>query len=161
MKIRERRQGVKEDNKNWHRYDDIIDLPHHVSGHHQRMSILDRAAQFSPFAALTGFDGAIKETARLTDQRIELDEAEKNILDEKLRIVQERLCENHEINLVFFRPDEMKSGGSYVTVMGTVKKIDSNERAVVLLDGTRISIDEIVDITGDIFQAMDDTFAKE
>ena len=120
------------------------------------MSIRDRAAQFSPFAALTGFDGEIKETARLTDHRIELDEAEKTILDEKLRIVQEQLSRQQEIELVFFRPDEMKSGGAYILVRGTVKKIEGYERAVVMQDGTRIPIDEIVNITGEMFQAVDD-----
>jgi hypothetical protein len=146
------------DNKDWHQYEDIIDLPHPVSSHRIQMSIHDRAAQFSPFAALTGFEGAIKETARLTDHRIELDEADKTILDEKLRIVQENLSDFKEIELVYFRPDEMKSGGAYITVMGTVKKIDGYERVVVMKDGTRIPIDEIVDITGDMFQAVVDNF---
>jgi hypothetical protein len=123
------------------------------------MSVLDRAAQFSPFAALTGFDGAIKETARLTDQRIELDEAAKTILDEKLRIVQEQLSRQQEIELVFFRSDEMKAGGAYISMMGTVKKIEGYERVVVMQDGTRVPIEEIVDITGEMFQAVDDFFA--
>jgi hypothetical protein len=152
---------MKEDNKDKHQYDDIINLQHYVSNHREHMSILDRAAQFSPFAALTGFDGAIKETARLTDQRIELDEAAKIILDEKLRIVQEQLSRQQEIELVFFRPDEMKAGGAYISVRGTVKKIDGYERAVVMQDGTRIPIEKIVDITGDMFQAVDDFFALE
>lgn len=150
---------MKDDNKDWHRYEDIIDLPHHVSSHHHRMSIYDRAAQFSPFAALTGFDGAIKETARLTDQRIILDEAEKTILDEKLRIVEEQLSRQKEIEVVYFRPDEKKSGGAYLSVMGSVKKIDRYEHAVVMQDGTRIPIDEIADITGEMFQVVDDIFA--
>jgi hypothetical protein len=152
---------MKEDNKDEHQYDDIINLQHHVSSNHEHMSILDRAAQFSPFAALTGFDGAIKESARLTDQRIELDEAAKTILDEKLRIVQEQLSRHQEIELVFFRPDEMKAGGAYISMMGTVKKIEVDERVVVMHDGTRIPIEEIVDITGEMFQAVDDFFALE
>jgi len=125
------------------------------------MSILDRAAQFSPFAAVTGFDGAIKETARLTDKRIELDEAAKTILDEKLRIVQEQLSSQQEIKLVFFRPDEMKTGGAYISVMGNVKKIEGYERVVLMKDGTRIPIEEIIDITGEMFQTEDDSFALE
>jgi len=142
---------MKEDNKDNHQYDDIINLQHHVSGNREHMSVLDRAAQFSPFAAVTGFDGAIKETARLTDHRIELDEAEKTILDEKLRIIQEQLSRQQEIELVFFRPDEMKAGGVYISMMGTVKKIEGYERTVVMQDGTRIPIEEIVDITGEMF----------
>jgi len=150
---------MKEDNNDEHQYDDIINLQHHVSSKREHMSVLDRAAQFSPFAAVVGYDGAIKETARLTDQRIELDEATKTILDEKLRIVREQLSSQQEIELVFFRPDEMKTGGAYISMIGTVKKIEGYERAVVMLDGTRIPIEEIIDITGEMFQAIDDFFA--
>ena len=138
-------------NKDKHSYDDIIYLQHHVSSDREHMSVLDRAAQFSPFAALTGYDGAIKETARLTDQRIELDEAEKTILDEKLRIVQEQLSRQQEVEFVFFQPDVWKTGGVYISMRGIVKKIEVSERAVVMQDGTRISIEEIVDISGEIF----------
>lgn len=149
---------MNEDKKDKHPYEDIINLPHHVSSNREHMSVHDRAAQFSPFAALTGFDGAIKETARLTDQRIELDEASKTILDEKLRIIQEQLSRQQKIELVYFQPDETKTGGAYISVMGTVKKIDGYERAVVMQDGTRIPIEEILDITGEMFQAVDDFF---
>lgn len=139
------------DNKDKYSYGDIINLQHHVSTYHEHMSIYDRAAQFSPFAALTGYDGAIKETARLTDQRIELDENEKNILDEKLRIVQEQLSRQQEVEIVFFRQDELKTGGAYIAVRDTVKKIDEYSRVMVMQNGTRIPIDEIVDITGEMF----------
>lgn len=149
---------MKEENKDKHPYDDIINLQHHVSSHREHMSVHDRAAQFSPFAALTGFEGAIKETARLTGNRIELDETEKTILDEKLRIVQEQLRRQQEIEIVFFKPDEIKAGGAYISIMGIVKKIVGNERTVVMQDGTRIPIEEIVDITGEMFQAVDDLF---
>ena len=152
---------MKEDNKDKHQYDDIINLQHHVSSNREHMSVIDRAAQFSPFAAVVGFDGAIKETARLTDHRIELDEAEKTILDEKLRIVQEQLSKQQQIEFVFFRPDEMKAGGSYICVTGTVKKIEVYEHTVVLQNGTRIPIEEIVNITGEIFQVVDDFFELE
>ena len=150
---------MEEDNKDKHQYDDIINLQHHVSSNRVHMSILDRAAQFSPFAALTGFGGAIKETARLTDQRIELGEAARTILDDKLRIVQEQLSRQQEIEIVFFRPDEMKAGGANISIMGTVKKIEGYERVVVMQDGTRIPIEEILDITGEMFQEVDDFFA--
>lgn len=139
-------------------YDDIINLPHHVSNNREHMSVLDRAAQFSPFAALTGFDGAIKETARLTDERIELDEAAKVTLDEKLKIVQEQLSSPHEIEIEFFKSDELKAGGAYISVRGAVKKIDKQERAVVMQDGKRIPIEDIIDITGEMFQVVDDFF---
>ncbi|MFA9377862.1 MAG: hypothetical protein ACERKZ_14070 [Lachnotalea sp.] len=150
---------MKEDKKDKNPYEDIIHLQHHVSSDHKHMSIRDRAAQFSPFAALTGYEGAIKETARLTDQRIELDEAAKTILNEKLRIIQEQLSRQQEIECAFFQPDERKTGGTYVSVLGIVKKIDGYEHVVVMQDGTRIPIEEIVDITGELFQAVDDFFA--
>lgn len=141
-----------EENKNdKHPYEDIINLPHHVSSNRVHMSVYDRAAQFSPFAALTGFDGAIQETARLTDQRIELDEAEKTILDEKLRIVQENLSRYQEVEFIYFRSDEHKTGGEYITVRGVVKKIDAYERVAVMQNGTRIPIEEIVDIKGEMY----------
>lgn len=142
-----------------HPYDDIINLEYPVLSNHVRMSRHDRAAQFSPFAALTGYEGAIKETARLPEQRIELDEDEKTILDEKLRIIQEQLNGQQEIKLVYFRPDEKKAGGTYLTVRGIVKKIDKYECVVVMQDRTRIPIEEIIDITGEMFQDVDDLFA--
>ena len=127
-------------------YDDIIDLPHHVSVAHPPMPIPDRAAQFSPFAALTGYDTAIKETARLTDEKIELDEYMQADLSVRLNALQDRLDARPEVTITYFQPDKKKSGGSYLTVTGGVKKIDADERTVVLLDGTKISIEDIVAI---------------
>ena len=150
---------MKEDNKGKQQYDDIINLQHHVSSNRKHMSILHRAAQFSPFAALTGYDEAIKETARLTDHKIEMDETQKNILDEKLKIIQQHLSRQQEIELVFFRPDEIKAGGAYISIRGIVKKIEGYERAVIMQDGTRVPIEEILDIKGEIFHAVDDFFA--
>ena len=135
-----------EDNKNRKSYDDIINLSHHVSSEHAHMSIPDRAAQFSPFAALTGYDGAIKETARLTDQRIELDESAKTILDEKLIIIQENLNKKQDIEIIFFKQDELKAGGAYISISGIVKQISRYESAIIMQDGTRIHIEDIVDI---------------
>ena len=106
------------------RYDDIINLPHHVSTKHPHMAPIDRAAQFSPFAALTGHDEAIKETARLTDERMELDENRKELLDARLQLLREHLGEKPTVTFTFFEPDERKSGGAYVTVTGSVKKIE-------------------------------------
>jgi len=127
-------------------YDDIIDLPRPRSSNRKLMSQSDRAAQFSPFAALTGFEGAIKESARLTDKRIELDENEKSILDEKLRNIQEQLGTHQEIEILFFQPDEMKVGGKFILERGLVKKIDAYERIVVMQNGTKIPIEDIAEI---------------
>lgn len=132
-----------------HKYDDIINLPHHVSATREKMPISDRAAQFSPFAALTGYDAAIKETARLTDERIELDESRKTILNEQLQIVMERIQERPEITVTYFLPDEKKVGGAYANVTGCIKKIDEYERTVIMIDGTKIPIDQIYEITGE------------
>ncbi|HKM03582.1 MAG TPA: hypothetical protein VJZ04_03125 [Lachnospiraceae bacterium] len=134
------------DNKDKHPYDDIIDLPHPISYTHVQMSIHDRAAQFSPFAALTGFNGAIKETARLTDQKIELDETEKTILDEKLGMIREQLSKPLDVEFTFFQQDERKEGGTYLSIVGRVKRMDAYIRAVIMEDGTRIPIEDIVDI---------------
>jgi uncharacterized protein (UPF0248 family) len=118
------------------------------------MSVSDRAAQFSPFAALTGYDAAIKETARLTDERVEMDEYMKDVLSDKLRIILERIKEHPQIAITYFQPDEKKNGGSYVTTTGTVKKIDEYERIVVMTGDTEIPIDEISSIEGHIFGTM-------
>lgn len=135
-------------------YDDIIDLPHHVSTTHPHMASIDRAAQFSPFAALTGYDAAIKETARLTDERVELDESIKDALSNKLQIIADRLKEQPEIAITYFQPDGKKNGGTYVTAVNAAKKIDKYERVVVMSDGIVIPIDEIISIDGQIFETM-------
>lgn len=127
-------------------YDDIINLPHHVSSKRPQMSMLDRAAQFSPFAALTGYDDAIQETGRLTDEKINLSEEEKEALDRKQQILLERLDERPALTVIYFVPDEKKSGGAYVTKSGNLKKIDEVERMVTLTDGTKISLDDVYDI---------------
>lgn len=140
-----------------HKYDSIINLPHHTSTKHPRMSMLNRAAQFSPFAALTGYDAAVKETARLTDQRVELDEYQKAALDERLQIIQEHLKERPEITLTYFRPDERKSGGAYLTISGAVKKIDVYEKIIVMMDGTRVPIEEVFELSGELFYSLDNS----
>lgn len=133
------------------KYEDIIGLPHHVSPTRSRMSVSDRAAQFSPFAALTGHEAAIQETARLTDEKIELDENKKAILNEKLQMITEKLNEQSEISITYFQPDERKMGGKYIEVTGVVKKIDEFEHCVRLMDGTKISIEQIYEISGELF----------
>ncbi len=135
-------------------YDDIIDLPRHISTTHPHMAAIDRAAQFSPFAALTGYDAAIKETARLTDERVELDESMKDALSNKLKIIADRLNEHPEIAITYFQPDGKKNGGTYVTAVSAAKKIDKYDRAVVMADDSVIPIDDIISIDGQIFQTM-------
>ena len=127
-----------------HRYDDIIDLPHHVSEKHPQMPMADRAAQFSPFAALTGYDAAIVETARLTDQKRELTEEQKQEISKGLRALQERIRTDPVVTVTFFQPDERKAGGAYRTVTGRAKKVDEYLGMLLLTDGTAIPFDSIL-----------------
>lgn len=129
-----------------HRYDDIINLPYPVSKVHPQMPLIDRAAQFSPFAALTGYEAAIDETARLTEDFIELDENKKEQLNEQLQQIKRTLDERRTIRITYFMPDEQKCGGAYVTVNGVVKRIGEHERLIHMEDGTIIPIDRIFNI---------------
>ncbi|MCD7764909.1 MAG: YolD-like family protein [Lachnospiraceae bacterium] len=140
-------------------YQDIINLPHHVSPKRQHMSVSDRAAQFSPFAALTGYDAAVKETARLTDQRMELNEEEQQKISERINLLKSHLNESPVVEITYFIPDERKGGGEYRTVTGVVKKLNEFHRTLVMTDGTRISVEEIVELGGAMFQFIDDLFA--
>ena len=130
-----------------HRYDDIIELPHHVSRKHPQMPLLDRAAQFAPFAALTGHEAAIKETARLTEEEIELDENSKELLDLRLQQLQEHLSEHPSATVTYFKPDEKKDGGAYETMTGKVKKVDAYAGELVFMDGRRIALGTIIELT--------------
>ena len=134
-------------------YDDIINLPHPTSPRHPRMRMIDRAAQFSPFQALSGFGSAIRETARVTGERVELTEDERAVLDEKLRYLWES---GGEAIFTYFLPDGKKDGGTYVDAVGTIKKIDPLEGRVILTDGTAIPIEDILEIEGRAVQ--DDLF---
>ena len=124
-------------------YDDIINLPHPTSARHPRMPMADRAAQFSPFAALTGHGAAIRETARLTDRKIELTEDEKTVLDEKLCLL---LDTGGEAVFTWFLPDERKDGGAYVTAAGSIRKLDLPGRRVILTGGAVIPVEDILEI---------------
>lgn len=130
------------------KYDDIIHLPHHVSETHAQMPLSARAAQFSAFAALTGFEAAVSETARLTEARIELDRDALEALDEAMRTLGEKLAsgETPEAEIRVFIPDERKDGGRYETLRGTVEKIDTYERRLYLSGGQRLSLEDIVSI---------------
>lgn len=132
-------------------YDDMINLPHHTSPSHPPMSAHDRAAQFSPFAALTGYGSAINETGRLTDKKVELDEYSKADLNEKLSIIQDQMEEQTEVIITYFQLDKKKSGGAYITAAGCVKKIDAYERTLVMQDSMKIPIEDIIEIDGELF----------
>lgn len=135
-------------------YADIINLPHHELTTRQRMPRINRAASFAPFAALTGYDDAVRETARLTSERIELDEGTKEILNNKLRIALDKAGEQPEISITYFLPDKKKSGGAYVTVKAVIKRIDEYERLVIFTDKSSIPIDDIYEIQGDIYNNL-------
>lgn len=133
------------------KYDDIIGLPHHVSDHRAPMSRIDRAAQFAPFAALTGYEAAVEETARLTEQRVELDENRRAELDQRIRRIAERIQQQPEITVTYFEPDLRKAGGAYVSITGTVWKVDAYAQLLILADGTEIPFREIFEIESRIF----------
>ena len=132
-------------------YEDIINLPHHVSPKRPQMSMQDRAAQFSPFAALTGYEDAIKETGRLTDVKIELSDEDRELLDQKQQYLQEHIGDRPEITIPYFVPDEKKSGGAYISISGRMKRVDEYARQFVLTDGKKIPLDDIIDIRSDCF----------
>lgn len=136
------------------KYDDIINLPHPVSRKHPRMPLRDRAAQFAPFAALTGHEAAINETVRQTDERISLSE---NVIDEinhRLNIIAKTIDAPKKVSIVYFVPDDRKKGGIYEEHEGLVKQIDEYKKVLIMTDDTKIPIEQIVDIKGDIFEEI-------
>ena len=136
-------------------YNDIIYLPHHVSPTRPQMSMRDRAAQFSPFAALTGYDAAIRETARLTQEKVELDEQELAVLDRKFQLLLEQLERCPQVTITWFVPDELKQGGRYLTITDVVKKVDAAARFVLLQNAGRICMDDIVETEGELFDYLE------
>lgn len=137
------------------KYDDMLRLPHHVSASRKPMAITARAAQFAPFAALSGYDAEVQEAGRLTDRPIEPDEYEKEALNARLQLLARHLREKWVVSLVFFQPDERKAGGAYVTRTGTVKKLYETERLLTLTDGTVIPLDDLIALEGEEFAAYD------
>ena len=135
-------------------YEDIVDLPHHVSKKHPQPTMADRAARFAPFAAITGYEEMVLEEARVTDDRIELDESSKAALNEKLNMILEFIDEQPEVKITYFEPDKRKAGGAYITVTGTVKRIDEYEHLVIMTDGKKINIDDIYKIQSDLFYSL-------
>lgn len=138
--------------ENWKKYEDIISLPHHVSKKRAPMPLQDRAAQFSPFAALTGHGAAVKETERLTDQQIELEEYEKQQINQKLQWISQHLSDKVQVELTYFVPDLHKTGGSYERVKGYVKKFEEWSGNLLMEDGKRIPVEDIIDVSADVFE---------
>lgn len=124
-------------------YEDIIDLPHHVSRTRSPMSLHDRAAQFAPFAALSGYEDAVRETARLTDSRATLDECEKQLLNDRLCLLAEQPDAAGEVSITYFHPDTRKEGGAYLTIRAAVREVDEYGRTVLMAGGERIPFGNI------------------
>ncbi len=133
-------------NKESNKYDDIINMPHHVSTTRPRMSLYERAAQFSPFAALTGYEDAVAETARLTEDEHQLTDESKLRINEILRKIIDNADQTWHVKVTYFVPDKRKEGGEYVTFCGEVKRIDEYDREIVFFNGDRISVDKIRNI---------------
>ena len=136
------------------KYDDIINLPHYESRTRKRMSLEARSAQFAPFAALTGYDDKVKETARRTDKRVELSDEEYNIINTKLQIIKEHIKEQPEINFVIFVKDKLKDGGKYEEVNGKVRVIDEVNEEIILVDKRKILLKDIYDMNGEIIKSF-------
>ena len=135
-----------------HQYDDIINMEHHKSKKHPPMSLYARSAQFASFAALTGYEDAVRETAREVMERIVIDDELKNILDGKIQLLSEQINKKPEVIFTYFIPDLTKDGGIYISVAGVVKKIDTYNQNIILEDKTEIPINDILDISGEVFK---------
>ena len=132
-------------------YEDIVNLPPHISKKHPQPTMLERAARFAPFAAITGYEEMVLEEARVTEERIELDDGTLAMLNEKLNIIHDSLDSEPVIQITYFEPDKKKSGGAYISVTGMVKRIDEYERLVIMSDGKKIRIDEIFGLESRLF----------
>lgn len=137
-------------------YDDIINLPHPTSANHPRMSMHNRAAQFAPFAALTGYEDAIDEEGRLTEDKIELDEQRREALDEKIRLLMDHKELNPSVKITYYVPDEKKEGGAYKEHVGTIKKIDTLKHIICFDDGVELSVENLFDVESSIFNGIFD-----
>lgn len=135
-------------------YEDIVNLPPHISKKHPQPSMMDRAARFAPFAAITGYEEMVLEEARVTEERVDLDEGALSLLNEKLNMIQEFIDEEPEIKITYFEPDKKKSGGAYIDITGTVKRIDEYECLVIMTDGKKIRIEDIYSLESDLFYSL-------
>ena len=137
------------------KYDDIINLPNPTPTCRPRMSALDRAAQFAPFAALTGYEAVVAEAARLTDDRLELSEDMKIILNDKMQMIIDNLDKEPFVTVRYFVPDKRKAGGAYVEASGIVKEIDEYERCIIMTDGIKIPIEQVRAIDGELLNCFE------
>lgn len=128
-------------------YKDIINLPHHVSKKHPQMSLEARSAQFAPFAALVGYDALVHETARLTDEKIEIDEEEKQIIDSQLQLIKEQILDRPKVTITYFVKDSRKAGGEYITIESNAKKIDDYKNSIIMENGVEIPIEDILKLS--------------
>lgn len=135
-------------------YEDIVNLPPHISKRHPQPSMMDRAARFAPFAAITGYEEMVLEEARVTEERVDLDEGALSLLNEKLNMIREFLDEEPEVTITYFEPDKKKSGGAYITITGIVKRIDEYEHLVIMKDGARVFIESIYDLQSELFYTL-------
>jgi len=140
---------------NPHKYDDMIGLGHHISKTHPPMARINRAAQFASFDALTGFGAAIQEAGRETEEKLELSEDMIDMIDARLAVVQQHIKEQPNIAVTYFLPDDKKSGGRYVTVSGNVRMLDGIEHAIIMADRTKIPIEDVRYIEGDLFRLFE------
>lgn len=136
------------------KYDDIINMPRHISKTRPQMSLYNRSAQFAPFAALTGYEEMVKETARLTDNKIEIDDGLRNIINKKLNIIREHLKEKPEITITYFVKDRKKSGGQYLTLKCVIRRIDLVNQEIILNDRSVIKLDDIININGNLIEGL-------
>lgn len=136
-------------------YEDIINLPRPVSKKHPQPPLSERAARFAPFAAITGYEEMVLEEARITEEKIELDECALILLDKKLNIIQKHLSQSPEITVTYFVPDKKKTGGAYHTITGIVKRIDPYQKILILQNDEKIQIEKIYDLKSDLFYTLD------
>ena len=135
-------------------YEDIVNLPPHISKKHLQPSMMDRAARFAPFAAITGYEEMVLEEARVTEEQIHLDEDAVALICEKINMIQEFIDEEPEVRITYFEPDKKKSGGAYITITGTPKRVDEYEQLLIMTDGKKIKFDSIYRLESDLFLAL-------
>lgn len=136
-------------------YEDIIGLPRPISKKHPQPPLEERAVRFAPFAAITGYEDMVLEEARITEEKIELDECALILLDKKLNIIQKHLSQSPEITVTYFVPDKKKTGGAYHTITGIVKRIDPYQKILILQNDEKIQIEKIYDLKSDLFYTLD------
>jgi len=135
-------------------YEDIVNLPPHISKKHPQPSMMDRAARFAPFAAITGYEEMVLEEARVTEEQIHLDEDAVALICEKINMIQEFIDEEHEVKITYFEPDKKKSGGAYITITGTPKRVDEYEQLLIMTDGKKIKFDSIYRLESELFLTL-------